>query len=121
MVAGNFVFADPADGQVNLLGQILSAIQSQEPVCPAENVQHWTAVVFIPQEILNHPTFGQLFTQSSEYQFLTNPTAEAKDIREAIADALNADGWNLAGFNPIEKTDIDRIIFMNSYSICAEN
>jgi len=94
---------------------------TQGVACPAENVQHWTAVIFQPNSILNHPTFGQLFTQLSDYKFITNPTEEPKDLREEIADSLNEDGWQKAGNNPVQGSDIGSVIAINAYSICAEN
>ena len=121
MVAGNFVFADPADGQVNLLGQILSAIQSQEPVCPADKVQHWLYVQFRVDNNLNHATLPDLspgMTWDLNFQSSLTPSLSNFDI----ASHLNFLGYEQTDGGDPSGSDIETPLQNIQYStICAEN
>jgi len=119
MIAGNFVFADPADGQVNLLGQILSAIQSQEPVCPAGNVQHWETIAWGSNVPFQHDTLP--FSQGGISKVTVDQNIGSFTFNEAVAAHLNNLGYSNAG-NPITAGDIPVAQQQGEpYVICAES
>ena len=118
MVAGNFVFADPEDSQNSLLDQILGAIQAQEPVCPAENVQHWATYQWGSGILFIHPTLPSVDSGSLEVQV---PSDRSYTGPEVVANTLNELGYSNSG-SPILPSDVPGSFLANSMGvICAEN
>ena len=116
MVGGNFVFADDTDGQNGLLDHILSANQSQEPVCPAENVQYWHGVSFVPENNrrLVHNDLVELNDGTESLIMIHSDSDEIIDIEQKIVQQLTDKGYLVVvQFNPpvsITKDDIKQTL-----------
>jgi len=104
---------------------------SADPVCPAENVQHWLNIQATPLEQIQHssePTIVQevfylpVLTMGSELVTLDS-------ANEKVADRLNELGYfvNDPTPRPVEENDIDTfvgfgfLITVGYSTICAEN
>jgi len=118
MVAGNIVFADDTDGQNSLLDQILSAIQGQEPVCPAENVQHWTTYSWGSSVEFEHQSLPSVSDGTLEVQV---PSDQSYTGPEVVANTLNELGYSKSGSTILPQDLSNAFIATASGVICAEN
>ena len=117
MVAGNYVFADPEDSQNSLLDQVIGAIQSQEPVCPAENVQHWATYQWESGISFIHPTLPSVESGSLEVQV---PSDRSYTGPEVVANTLNELGYSNSG-SPILPVNVAGSFLANNMGvICVD-
>ncbi len=132
MVAGNWATADITDETQNsLLSQILSTIQSQEPVCPADKVQHWMSVrvdVNLDTTRIKHPTEPDV----GEGIWINMPVVGSELLSDFTAAQKAADRLNDLGYftdeigvgeRPVEQGDLFpfELVSIPYTTICAED
>jgi len=100
---------------------VVTGSLTSNPVCPAENIQHWNGIEFFTLQTISGDNLPDLRPFNS-YQIVVE--ANPNDIIDAIAlvvEKLNADGYTDQGF-PFTTDSIPAGIDGVSYStICAEN
>ena len=100
---------------------------TSNPVCPAENVQHWLNVRFAPTITLQHDTEPNITSQASSIPILFEGSEvfDLTNVKQKIADKLNEFGYFIddGAVRPINPSDIgDPNLGAIGYSnICAEN
>jgi len=100
---------------------------SSDPACPAENVQHWLNVRFVPSITLQHSTEPNLSGQTSYIQLLYGGSEvyHQTNVLQKIADRLNEFEYFVddGTVRSVEASDIGGIDVSDvTYSnICAEN
>ncbi len=91
---------------------------SSNPICPAENVQHWATYQWDSGILFIHPTlpsvdFGSLEVQVPSDRSYTGP--------EVVANTLNELGYSNSG-SPILPSNVAGSFLSNNMGvICAEN
>ena len=130
------VEAEPPEKEIDVLNAILAEIQglslTAEPVCPAENVQHWTLISFQISQTVDHDTRPDLepFSDFQPIPFRPN-TFEVKILQDIdvdifanqmVADRLTELGY-FNGSTIGQPFDVSGFFNIDvEYStICAEN
>ena len=99
---------------------------TSNPVCPAENVQHWLTVRFSPAITLQHATEPDITSQTTFIPLLFEDPElfHQTNVEQKIADKLNELGYFVddGAVRPISPSDISVVVNDIAYSnICAEN
>ena len=96
---------------------------SSNPICPAENIQHWNKIVFqIGGTTYTHPTLPDLIGSHTYEMIVQVDPNDINEVKLLVAKKLSADGY-LQGDQPVDpNVEISGLVTTVGYStICAEN
>ena len=91
---------------------------TSNPVCPAENVQHWNTFSWDTVQIIRHPTLPSI---GGGYLEIQVPTDKNYSDKGFVVARLTELGYLDSQNNPLTTSNIDTATAGSSSMICAEN